>query len=297
MTFTGTPLVSSTNTKEEVIETIPCDADCRYGAWGNCEYDTSNKKWVQKRPMTAPIGAGALCVTANSVRDCPNVLQWTDKWGAFRDIYAVYGKTGTPDNFYDNQYYTENGKTYQVQYLKPTSVQSCPDNIAPDANGMCYKIREYDIPRIGNYALMNTWGSWDSYIYTTKSDNSYCCLGATTGEFKEGGKVTCSRSWCKGEAFPMLWRNNGKDGKLQLASSSLPLYLDVNSSNETILSTKGKTLYWKDKTFPYHISYDINSTTGTAGSCLQSGSTASDASLRWAQCNNTSKEQSWTGYT
>ncbi|NBO61925.1 MAG: hypothetical protein EBU82_13335, partial [Flavobacteriia bacterium] len=158
LTFTGTPLVSSTNTKEEVLETIPCDADCRYGSWGNCEYDTSNKKWVQKRPMTAPVGAGALCVTANAVRDCPNTATNWSGWGAFYRNGAYYG-SGAISEFVasPDAQYTENSISKQLAYIKLSETQACPTDtqVTDGTNRICYKYRNV----YGEYGSCNLAGN------------------------------------------------------------------------------------------------------------------------------------------
>jgi hypothetical protein len=133
-----------------VIETIPCDVDCRYGAWGNCEYDTSNKKWIQRRPTTAPVGAGALCATANTVRDCPNTAtNWSD-WGAFMRNGTGYGK-GTSSEFVVNQSFEVEK---QVAFIQRNENQGCPSDTSTTEGNMCYKYRDKFTP-YGECKLVN----------------------------------------------------------------------------------------------------------------------------------------------
>jgi hypothetical protein len=184
----GSPIIPSNSTTPitQRPETIPCNRDCLYGDWENkCEY--KNNKWIQSRPKTDPVGAGASCDTTKLTQTCPTILTWNEDWGAFVRNGTGYG-TGTPAEFVKGQSYTDGGVDKQVRYLKPSGAQGCPTNVAPDANGMCYNVRNkltdwseckiVNIPAGGGIANGGVWKQTRTNLQNNVVESKDCDPGS-----------------------------------------------------------------------------------------------------------------------
>jgi hypothetical protein len=143
MRIVGTPIVDDP-TKPQVPEMIPCTVDCRYGDWQNsCVYE--DQKWKQKRSKTDAIYDGVECSQiegGKTERACPNIATNWSEWGAFKNANGTPVGSGTTDQFKPRETYTDSSVVKQVRYIKPTGVQGCPSNIAPNANGLCLEVRD-----------------------------------------------------------------------------------------------------------------------------------------------------------
>jgi hypothetical protein len=327
MTFTGTPLVSSTNTKEEVIETIPCDADCRYGAWGNCEYDTSNKKWIQRRPTTAPVGAGAPCVTANAVRDCPNTASNWSGWGAF-NYNGVGNKSGTKEQFISGSYFYEGGVNKQVAYIERTPDAKCPDDAVDFSGLMCYKYRNIlsewseckldsqnkftrtqtnyltGLQKTENCTPVQNWQPLPTSKFKLVSKESDKCMDwnasqGSVGVHRKVGLLTCKPEW----NGTQLWSRNPTNDYVRVDGTGLILdgYFKNGQDNEYRLFINGysSTNNPQWATTDANAKYEYDATTKLIRSkdtnkCLQAWGTADNtSSIQWRDCDPNVIPQRW----